>query len=123
MHVRPGVLVVWTAGDVVQILLTGWARPPLMDSLERAVDDLIRAGGRHLSVDLTRLRGSDAPVLELLAALSHRFRWAGGCLHVEGLGRRLVSAPEVSSFPELFGDVAAAPPMGADACGCGAGAR
>lgn len=123
MHIHPRVLVVWTTGDAVQVLLTGWARPPLVESLERAVDDLIRAGGRHLRVDLTRLQGRDVPVLELLAALSHRLRWAGGCLHVDGLGRRLVTAPEVSSFPELFGEVATRPTADADACGCGVGTR
>jgi hypothetical protein len=117
------VLVVWTAGDAAQVLLTGWARPPLVDSLERVVDDLIRAGGRHLSVDLTRMQGHDSPVLELLAALSHRPRWAGDCVHIDALERRLVPAPEVSSFPELFGEVAAPRRAEADACGYCAAAR
>jgi hypothetical protein len=121
VQLQPRVLVVWTSADAVQVLLTGGARPPLVETLERVLDDLIRLGGRHLRVDLTRLQGCDVPVLEMLAAVSHRLRWAGGCLHVDGLERRLVSAPEVSWFPELFGEVAAPRPAGT--AGCVAGAR
>jgi anti-anti-sigma regulatory factor len=123
--VHPRVLVLWTGADVVQVVLAGWVCPELVEALERAVDDLFRGGGRHLTIDLTRLQGSDVPVLELLAALSHRLRRADGCLHTEGLDRRLVSRPEVSAFPELFGDVGHPDPVpvgaGGRPVGCSAG--
>ncbi len=100
-----------------RLLLAGWVCAPVVEALERAAEDIIRAGGRHVTVDLARLQGRDVPVLVLLAALSHRLRRERGCLHADGLDSRLASEPEVASFPELFGDVASPDGAAAHAIG------
>lgn len=95
----------WTARDAAQVTVDGRADADAADRLERVLDGLLDAYVCHLTVDLSRVRGDDVELVELLAATCYRLWWRGGCLHVFGLGRRLVSRPEVEAFPEVFGEV------------------
>lgn len=96
---------IWTDRSSVQVSVDGCADTGVCERLESALELIIRAQGTHITVDLSRMEGPDAAVLELLAAVCHRQWGRRGCLHVEGIGARLASAPEVAAFPELFGDL------------------
>ncbi|GLZ48938.1 hypothetical protein Acsp06_51230 [Actinomycetospora sp. NBRC 106375] len=99
----PRLIVMWTIRHHAQVTVDGHADADAVERLDRALDLIMRAHGRHITVDLTRLEGRDADVLEVLAATWHRLSRAGGRLHVVGLRRRLITDPEVSAFPEVFG--------------------
>ncbi|WP_133827714.1 hypothetical protein [Actinomycetospora succinea] len=96
-------IVMWTIRHHAQVTVDGHADGDAVERLDRALNLIMRAHGLHITVDLTRLQGRDVDVLEVLAATWHRLSHAGGRLHVVGLRRRLVTDPEVSAFPEVFG--------------------
>lgn len=75
----------------------------MVSRLEDTLERLLRAGARHVVVDVHRLTGDDSGILELLAATCHRIWSLGGSMEVVGLRDRLVFRPEVAAFPKLFG--------------------
>lgn len=96
----------WTTRHAAQVSVAGRGDGAAVERLERVLDRLLSARVRHRSVDLARLEGPDrAVVVELLAAVCHRLWARRGCLHVLGLRDRLVPSPEVTAFPEVFGEV------------------
>lgn len=96
----------WTGRHEAQLTIDGaGGDPELVSRLDSVLDKLLDAGASHVVVDLHRLTGEDHAVLELLAATCHRLWDRGGVLEVHGLRDRLLSRPEVSSFPEVFGEL------------------
>jgi anti-anti-sigma regulatory factor len=106
----------WTGRHEAHLTVDGPGdAPDLAIRLDAVLDRLAVAGVRHLVLDLHRLTGDDTGVLELLAATWHRLGRRGGRLEIHGLRHRLVTRPEVTAFPEIFGGlVTAGRPTGLD---------
>lgn len=106
MDVAARIVTVWTARYEVHLTVDGHGGDPaLILGLDAVLEGLLHAGAAHLVIDLHRLTGEDAAVLELLAATCHRLWRRQGKLEVHGLRDRLATRPEVLAFPEVFGVV------------------
>ena len=95
----------WTSSHRALLTVQGRSGEELSRRLDGALERLLHADLHHLVVDLHRLTGNDAEVLELLAATCHRVWARNGVMEIRGLQHRLVSRPEVRAFPEVFGTI------------------
>lgn len=103
---RPArIVAVWISRREAHLTVDGTGDGEVVGRLDSVLERLLLAGASHLVVDLHRLTGDDTDVLELLAATCHRIWARDGVLEIRGLRDRLVSRPEVSAFPEVFGDL------------------
>jgi anti-anti-sigma regulatory factor len=93
----------WTGRHEAHLTIDGVSDGDLIRRLDDALERLLQAGVRHLAVNLYRLTGDDTDVLELLAATCHRLWAKRGVMEIRGLRHRLITNPEVTAFPEVFG--------------------
>jgi anti-anti-sigma regulatory factor len=95
----------WASRDEAYVTLDGAVVADVLERLDRAIERLLHAGAIHMIIDLHRLTGDDRAVLELLAAACRQLWARRGTMSIHGLRDRLISRPEVSAFPEVFGNV------------------
>jgi anti-anti-sigma regulatory factor len=99
------IITMWTCRREVHLSVQGTAGDDLLEALDHELQHVLAAGATHLVVSLHGLGGTDAEILELLAATCHRLWRVEGIMEIVGIRDRLVSSPEVVTLPEVFGDL------------------